>query len=88
MRDIALYGELCGPKIQKNPHGLEQLEFFVFDIAIDEKWQDWEQLTEMAAALELRRAPTHPPNAGLLMAAADQTVHTQHVPVETPTHPS
>ena len=31
-RSIALQGEICGPGIQKNPLGLDEVQFFVFDI--------------------------------------------------------
>lgn len=29
---MAFQGELCGPGIQKNPHNLKKLEFFLFDV--------------------------------------------------------
>jgi RNA ligase (TIGR02306 family) len=31
-RDIAIQGEICGPKLAKNPLGLKQLDLFLFDI--------------------------------------------------------
>lgn len=35
--NIALQGELCGPGIQQNPHGLQQADFFLFDIFLIDK---------------------------------------------------
>lgn len=57
LKDLAVYGELCGPKIQKNPHGLERLGFYVFDIAIEEDWQNWERVIAICGELNLQTVP-------------------------------
>ncbi len=37
--NVAIQGEICGPKIQKNPLGLEQHSLFVFNVYdIDKQW--------------------------------------------------
>lgn len=35
---VTLFGELLGPKINGNPHGLDELEFRGFDVLVDETW--------------------------------------------------
>jgi RNA ligase (TIGR02306 family) len=31
-KNIAIQGEICGPGVQKNPSGLKEIDFFVFDV--------------------------------------------------------
>jgi tRNA-binding EMAP/Myf-like protein len=55
--DLAVYGEFCGPKIQENFYELSEGKFYVFDMAIDEQWSDWDQVTEFASAMQLNVVP-------------------------------
>lgn len=55
--DIGIYGEFCGPKIQRNPYGLSENRFYVFDVTIDEAWQDWAKVVQIAKALKLDLVP-------------------------------
>ncbi len=57
VEDIALYGEFCGPKIQKNFYELSERGFFVFDIAIGEQWQGWDRIVEICTELKLDVVP-------------------------------
>lgn len=51
--DLGVYGEFCGPKIQKNPYGLDERHFYVFDMTIDEAWLDWDQVVQLAKEMQL-----------------------------------
>ena len=44
--DFAIYGEFCGPKIQKNLYRLDETELFVFDMRSQGKTLPWEQVVE------------------------------------------
>ena len=37
---VTVYGELCGPSIQKNIYGLSKYKIFVFDVLTDKGWID------------------------------------------------
>lgn len=41
---IAVFGELCGPSIQNNIYKLEKHTIFIFDVKIDGKWLNVDQL--------------------------------------------
>jgi len=54
-RNIAIQGEITGPKIGKNRHGLKQIAFHIFNVySIDEsRYLPWGDLVEIAAQLEV-----------------------------------
>lgn len=57
--NIAIQGEICGPKIQKNKLGLKENDIFVFDVwDIDNKqYFNWEQILNLCYSLELKTVP-------------------------------
>lgn len=54
-RNIAIQGEITGPKIGGNRHGVSRLEFHLFNVySIDEsRYLPWEQVVEIAEALQV-----------------------------------
>lgn len=54
---LVLQGELVGPGIQKNPLGLKELDFYVFNSIVDGRY---EGLTRMATTVECYGLPTVP----------------------------
>jgi len=44
---IVAYGELIGPKIQKNPYGLAERELRIFDILVNGSFVDYQQFQKM-----------------------------------------
>jgi RNA ligase (TIGR02306 family) len=53
----AIYGELCGPSIQKNIYQSKDHEIFVFDIKDAGKWMDWESFKLFTSTHGIRIAP-------------------------------
>lgn len=43
---LIIYGELVGPKIQSNPHGLEQVEFKPFDVRYQDHFWPKQRVSE------------------------------------------
>ncbi|MDP4183435.1 MAG: RNA ligase family protein [Bacillota bacterium] len=59
LRDVIIYGELCGPKIQKGGNYFDDRKFIIFDI-FDEKTDrffTWDAVTHFAKELGLESAP-------------------------------
>lgn len=52
-KEVTIYGEAFGGKIQKNPHGVEP-QFMVFDINIDGVWLQYPDVSKIAESLGLR----------------------------------
>lgn len=52
-KEVTIYGEAFGGKIQKNPHGVEP-QFKVFDINIDGVWLDYPSVKEISKNLGLK----------------------------------
>jgi ATP-dependent RNA circularization protein (DNA/RNA ligase family) len=60
--EVTLYGEAIGPKIQKNPHGLPETQFVLFDVAVavDAEhfyWAPREEVEIWAGALGVNMPP-------------------------------
>lgn len=53
----AIYGELCGPGIQKNIYNLKDHEIFVFDIKDSGKWMSWSAFKSFSEKHSLKTAP-------------------------------
>jgi hypothetical protein len=58
--DFGIQGELCGPGIQKNPMGLKELQWFVFNLTKDRQhyytWRTSKKILEQARA-EIKQVP-------------------------------
>ena len=57
---LAIQGEICGPKMNGNRHGLESTQFFIFnvyDIAKSEYYA-WDRVCALAARLQMLTVPT------------------------------
>jgi RNA ligase (TIGR02306 family) len=56
---LAVQGEICGPGIQGNKLGLDELEFFAFNLFDIESQQylSWEELVEFCNCLSLKTVP-------------------------------
>jgi hypothetical protein len=52
-----VYGELMGPKINGNPHGLAALEFQIFDVRAGSRWASRGTVLQVADALHVSTAP-------------------------------
>jgi RNA ligase (TIGR02306 family) len=54
--NLAIQGEICGPKIQKNKLGLSEIDFFVFDIfdTAEQKYLDWSKIVEICNQIGLK----------------------------------
>lgn len=46
-QDIIIYGEWCGPKIQKNIYKFEKSEIFIFDIVINQKFISFDLFVDL-----------------------------------------
>lgn len=53
----AIYGELCGPSIQKNIYRLNDHKVFVFDIKDSGKWMGWDEFKSFTEIHSLQTAP-------------------------------
>lgn len=47
-KPVDIYAELVGPGIQGNPHNLDALELFVFDVRVNDFWLDWDNVCDIA----------------------------------------
>ncbi|WP_160317760.1 RNA ligase family protein [Pseudobacteroides cellulosolvens] len=59
LKDVIIYGELCGPKIQKGGNYFEDRKFIVFDIfdVNTDRFFTWDAVTHFANELELDSVP-------------------------------
>jgi hypothetical protein len=56
--DVVVQGIICGPNINANPHGFKRQEFFIFDVYIDGKRLDHEEVIEFCKTRDLKMVPT------------------------------
>lgn len=55
--NLIVYGEFCGPKIQKNIYNLKEQTLFVFDVKRNGKWLPWEEVLIVCKELGLNTVP-------------------------------
>ena len=54
MTEIAIYGELIGPSIQKNyEYGLEEHELRIFDVSVNGHYLNWDDLVKLCVEYNL-----------------------------------
>lgn len=55
---VTLFGELMGPKINGNPHGLTELEFRGFDVLVNGvRWMERDRLNQVLHHFKIKGAP-------------------------------
>jgi RNA ligase (TIGR02306 family) len=55
--DAVIYGEIVGPKVQDLTYGLDEPDFYVYDISLDQKYVSPEKLKDIVVLLGLKRVP-------------------------------
>lgn len=58
-RNLAIQGEICGPKIGGNKLGLSELDLFVFNIwdIDDHRYLSWDDVVKITDEMKLKRVP-------------------------------
>ena len=54
IKEVDIYAELVGPGIQGNPHGLDGLSLYVFDVRLNGYWLDFKNVEDIAQKAELQ----------------------------------
>lgn len=47
-KPVDIYAELVGPGVQGNPHNLDALSLYVFDVRVNDFWLDWDNVCDIA----------------------------------------